>query len=626
MLRYALFFFAFALFAETYGQSKFYRLLDQGSQSLLDGNIPRAKAFLQDALMIMPDDLNPEERSVFYNNLGVVYYQTGEYTQCIDWYQKELEIYNKAGNDSLAAGAMHNLGLVYNEIGMHKKAMQELLHAARDFERLGNLKELSSAWNSIGVMQLDLGNFEKAIVYHERALRIREKIEYAKGIADSYHNIGDVHLAWKHYSKAEIYLQEALRQKKLLDNQSNLINTICSLGKLYIAVGESKKAYSYLHQAYTIGKTIGNSPKVAESMCYMADYYRSVGDEKKALEIYHRTQTIARTSSDWTLLQDALQGEIALIENKRPRSEVVGKYHELLATKEKVTKELNSKELARLEISYDVERKNAELKLRRKQANIDRLSNQRLTAWLVGVGGIALFAGVAFYQTRRRKKQEEVLRKQAEVLQKQAEIQRDEIKHLHHELSHRTKNYFSMLSGILRSDRNKASNEEVIRVLDMNIHRLEAMSLVQSHLLGNSEQWGKHVQLDAYLDHLISELLMHLLPDEHDLNLEKELDNLFIDYDKAMRIALVLNELICNAIEHGLNGVTEPVLAISLNRRNDNVVLTVHDNGPGLPEALLQSKAVKGRDTISKLLSSINGVITYHNENGCKVEVVVAFS
>lgn len=626
MLRYALFLFVFALSYETYGQSKFYRLLDQGGQSLLDGNIPQAKRFLQDALKIMPEDLNPEERSVFYNNLGVVYYQTGEYKQCIDWYQKELEIYQKSGNDSLAAGALHNLGLVYTEIGLYKKAMQELLSSARDFERLGNLKELSSAWNSIGLMQLDLGNFEKAIVYHEHALQIREKIGYAKGIADSYNNIGDVHLAWKHYAKAEIYLQEALRQKKELDNQSNLINTLCSLGKLYIAVGESQKAYSYLHQAYTIGKTIGNSPKVAKSMCYLANYYSSTGEEKKAMELYHRTQTIARTSSDWTLLQDALQGEISLIENKRPGAEVVEKYHELFATKEKVTKDLNSKEVARLEISYDVERKNAELKLRRKQANIDRLSNQRLTAWLVGVGGIALFAGVAFYQTRRRKKQEEVLRKQAEALQKQAEIQRDEIKHLHHELSHRTKNYFSMLSGIFRSDRKKASNEEVVRVLDMNIHRLEAMSLVQGYLLGNSEQWDKHVQLDAYLNHLISELLMHLLPDEYDLKVKRELDNIFMDYDRAMRIAIVLNELICNAIEHGLTGVTKPELTISLKRQDENVVLTVHDNGPGLPIAFLQSKTVKGRDIISKLLSSINGVITYQNESGCKVEVVVAFS
>lgn len=612
MLRYALFLFVFALSAETYGQLKFYRLMDQGGQSLLDGNIPQAKVFLQDALEIMPEDLDPEERSVFYNNLGVVYYQTGEYKQCIDWYQKELEIYRKAGNDSLAAGALHNLGLVYNEIGLYKKAMQELLNSARDFERLGNLKELSSTWNSIGVMQLDLGNFEKAIVYHERALRIREKIEYAKGIADSYNNIGDVHLAWKHYAKAEIYLQEALRQKKLLDNQSNLINTLCSLGKLYIAVGESQKAYSYLHHAYTIGKTIGNSPKVAESMCYLAAYYSSVGEEKKAVEIYHRTQDIARNSSDWTLLQDALQGEITLIENKRPSSEVVEKYHELLATKVKVTNELNSKELARLEISYDVERKNAELKLRRKQAKIDRLSNQRLTGWLVSVTVLALFVVVAFYQARQRRRQ--------------VETQRDQIGHLHHELSHRTKNYFSMLSGILRSDRKKASNEEVVRVLDVNIHRLEAMSLVQRYLLGNPEQLDKHVQLDAYLDHLISELLMHLLPDENELHLEKELDNIFMDYDKAMRIAIVLNELICNAIEHGLTGVTKPVLVISLKRHDNNVVLTVHDNGPGLPEALLRSKTVKGRDIIGKLLSSIDGVITYRNENGCKVEVIIAFS
>lgn len=609
MLRYSLFLLVFVLSTATYGQSQFYKLLDQGGQSLLDGDIPKARALLERARKIIPSNLSSEDRSIFYNNLGVVYYQSGEYKTCVDWYQLELDIYKKTGKDSLAAGALYNLGLVYKEIGLHKKAMQELLGSARVFERLGSSKELSSAWNSIGVMQLDLGNFEKALVYHERALQLRETIGYSKGVADSYHNIGDVHLAWKHYAKAEVYLQEALRQKKQLNNQSNVINTLCALGKLYIAVGESKKAYGYLLQAYTIAKTIGNSPKTAESTCYLAAYYGSVGEKEKAIELYQRTQTMARASSDWALLSDALQGEITLIENERPVTEIIKKYHELLEAKEKVTKELNSKELAKLEISYDVERKNAELKLRRKQASIDRLSNQRLTAWLVAVAGVAIFAAIAFYQTRRRRRQ--------------VEVQRDQIGHLHHELSHRTKNYFTMLSGILKSDRKKAKNEEVTRVLDVNIHRLEAMSLVQGYLLGNSAQSDKTVRLDAYLDHLISELIINLLPNENDLQVNKELDTIFLDYDRAMRVAIVLNELICNAIEHGLNDLKEPLLTISLKHYDDQLVLRVHDNGPGLPAELLQSKTVKGRDIIEKLLSSIDGTISYRNENGCLAEVTV---
>lgn len=610
MLRYSLFLFVFAVTVTTYGQSPFYRLLDRGGQALLDGNVREAKQVLERALKIMPPDLRPEERSVFYNNLGVVYYQTGEYKTGIDWYQRELDIYRKTGNDSLVAGALYNLGLAYKEIGLYRKAMEELVHSARVFERLDNRKELSSAWNAMGNIELDLGNFNKALIYHQRALQLRETIHYTKGIADSYNNIGDVYLASNQYAKAEVYLLEALRQKKQLDNQSNVINTLASLGKLYNAVGDSKMAYTYLVQAYEMGRTTGNSPKVAESMCYLATYYGSIGERKKAIELFHRTQAIGRAASDWQLLRDALQGELTLTENDEPDSEIVRKYRELLDTKEKVTMALNSKELARLEISYDVERKNAELKLRRKQASIDQLRNQRLTGWLAAVAGIALFAGIAFYQTRRRRKQ--------------VESQRDEIVHLHHELSHRTKNYFSLLSGILYEDKKKARNKEVIRVLDVNMHRLDAMSLVQKHLLGDPMQSGKRVQLDAYLDHLISELLINLFPNEQVLEVARELDAVFFDYDKAMRMAIVLNELICNAIEHGLTNVENPRLAISLKLRGNNLVLTVRDNGPGLPEELLQSKSVKGRDLVVKLLSPIDGTIAYRNEDGCVAEVTVA--
>jgi|GEM_PF-3447256 len=609
MLRYSLLLFVLIISVIIHSQQQFYRLLDQGGQALLDGNIPGAKRSLEQALEIMPPDLSPEERSVFYNNLGVVYYQTGEYKKGIDWYEQELDIYRKTGNDSLVAGALYNLGLIYKEIGLYKKAMEELIRAARVFEKLDNLKELSAAWNAIGNMQLDLGDFNKALLYHERALHLRETIHYTKGIADSYHNIGDVYLASKRYAKAEVYLLEALRQKKQLDNQSNVINTLASLGKLYSAVADPKRAYSYLVQAYEMARTIGNSPKVAESMCYLATYYGSIGEQAKAIELFHRAQAAARSSSDWSLLRDALQGEITLMEDEMPASEIVKKYHELLETKEKAAIELNSKELTRLEISYDVERKNAELRLRRKQASIDRLRNERLTGWLVAVAGIAVIAGVAFDQTRRRKKQ--------------VESQKDEILHLHHELSHRTKNYFSLLSGILRSDRKKARNEEVERMLDVNIHRLEAMSLVQKHLLGNPMESGKKVQLDAYLDHLIRELLINLFPQGSVLQVERDLETMFLDYDKAMRVAIVLNELICNAIEHGLTDVEIPRLVVSLKRRESELILTVRDNGPGLPSELLGSKSVKGRDLVIKLLSPIDGTITYRNENGCIAEVIV---
>jgi two-component sensor histidine kinase len=446
-------------------------------------------------------------------------------------------------------------------------------------------------------------------MYHQRALRLRETIRYSKGIADSYQNIGDVYLAWKQYAKAEVYLLEALRQKKQLDNQSNMINTLASLGKLYVAVGDSKTAYTCLVRAYEAARTIGNSPKLAESMCYLGTYYGSVGERAKAVGLFHRTQAIARASSDWPLMRDALQGEITLMEKTMSASEVVQKYHELLETKEKVQRDLNSKELARLEIAYDVERKNDELKLRRKQARIDHLQKQRLAGWLAAVGGIAVFAWIAFYEIRRRKKQ--------------IETQKDQIVHLHNELSHRTKNYFSLLSGILSSERKKARNEEVVRMLDVNIHRLDAMSLVQGYLLSSSAQSGNKVQLDAYLDHLISELLLNLFPGENILEVNRNLETIFLDYDKAMRVAIVLNELICNSIEHGLTGLEHPVLAISLKRRNHELVLTVRDNGPGIPAELLQPNAIKGRDLIAKLLHTIDGTIFYRNENGCVAEVVV---
>jgi two-component sensor histidine kinase len=120
--------------------------------------------------------------------------------------------------------------------------------------------------------------------------------------------------------------------------------------------------------------------------------------------------------------------------------------------------------------------------------------------------------------------------------------------------------------------------------------------------------------------------LLNLFSQDDVLLVDRNLDPLFLDYDKAMRLAIVLNELICNAIEHGLPNMDNPKLAISLKRDEGKLILMVSDNGPGLPKNMLESKSVKGRDLITKLLSTIDGTIAYRNANGCVAEVVIALS
>ena len=623
MIRYALFLLSLLYCFQAFAQADFNSLTDKGYQELSDGKPATARQTLEQAFKVLPKALPPEVKADFFNNLGVAYYQTGAYKKGLDAYELSLDAYKKLKNDSLIAGALLNLGLAYKEIGAFKQATSVLTNAARLSEHYGNQQELSAAWNAIGNIQRETGNYVKALEYHRRALSIRKAIGYDKGTADSYHNIGAVYLEWEHYDQAETYLLEALERKKVLNNQSNTVNTLSALGRLYVAKQEHQKALSYLNTAYTMREEAGNSAKAASSLYYLGTYYVSIGDRSKALELFRQAQDMARSSHDHSLLSDALMSEINLLKVSRGNDPLLEKYQELVETRERGAKDENQKEMTRLEIEYDVERKEREIAMQRKQAKLDRirienegLRNQQLIGWIIGLALLALTISLFLYQMRSRKRY-------IELQNTELEEQKDEITHLHQELSHRTKNYFGLLSGILKSDKLQVKHPEARTVLEENIRRLEAMSLVQHYLLDDSSRRHKEVRLDAYLSKLIDLVVLHLFPRGSDLKLVRDIDAIYLDYDVAMRLAIALNELMCNAIEHGLAQSNAPALTVSVKQLEKGVELVVRDNGPGSDQQL-PSNAIKGQVLITKLLHKVGGTIHYRNDGGCIATINVS--
>lgn len=606
-----------------FAQASFDQLTDTGYQQLANGN-PAALQTLEHARIVLPATLDLQSKADFYNNLGVAYYQAGEYKKGLDVYERSLEIYRRMNNDSLVAGALLNLGLAYKEIGAFRQATEALTQAARLSERYENQQELAAAWNAIGNIQREAGNFPKSLAYHLRALRIREAIAYEKGVADSYHNIGNLYLEWKQYEKSEYYLLKALARKKAINNQSNMVNTLAALGRLYVAKQLHRKALFYLDMAYGMRLEAGNSTKAASSLFDLATFYAATHDRIKALELFHQTQELARGSADNALLAEALFGEIALLEASGNATVLVTKYRELVLARQLQADDANRKEMARLEVEYDIERKEREIEMRRKQAKLDharlqneRLQNQQLIGWIVGLASLVSVVLALLYQIRQRKQY-------IELQNTELQEQRDEITHLHHELSHRTKNYFSLLSGILKSDKAHAKHEETSRVLQQNVRRLEAMSLVQHYLLDDSARHNKEVRLDAYLGKLVDLIVFNLFPADGDLKLTRDIDAVYLDYDLAMRLAITLNELLCNAIEHSLLQADNPRLGVSVKQWGKKVELIVRDNGPGISEQQIQSQKIKGQGLIAKLLHKVNGTIQYRNEDGCVATVAVS--
>ncbi|MDQ7248005.1 PAS domain S-box protein [Dongia sedimenti] len=155
---------------------------------------------------------------------------------------------------------------------------------------------------------------------------------------------------------------------------------------------------------------------------------------------------------------------------------------------------------------------------------------------------------------------------------KQAETQQ---RILLNELNHRVKNNMQMLQSLLANAARNTQNPEAREVLGEASDRLAAMSAAQRVLYGTTD--ATRFDGEEFLD-AVCKTAQHAFPD--DVRIESRSNVGQLPNDAAMPLALILNELMTNAVKHGLKGQAGTI-QIALEREGDAFVLCVADGGPG---------------------------------------------
>ncbi len=98
-----------------------------------------------------------------------------------------------------------------------------------------------------------------------------------------------------------------------------------------------------------------------------------------------------------------------------------------------------------------------------------------------------------------------------------------------------------------------------------------------------------------------------------------------VPYSISTSIALVINELISNAIKHSAAKAGDIVVRVEIYREEDKVILEVSDNGPGFVEMgdSAQNSGI-GIKLISGIIANeLHGAIKMYNEGGARVRVTM---
>ena len=127
------------------------------------------------------------------------------------------------------------------------------------------------------------------------------------------------------------------------------------------------------------------------------------------------------------------------------------------------------------------------------------------------------------------------------------------------------------------------------------------------------------------LRHIIAEIVSFYRMS--DLAVTVETQNISIPYNKAVNIALIVNEIINNSVKHAFADADEKRVSIICESDGLQITIRIQDNGSGfrMDQAEIEKKSI-GMGIVRNLVSSMKGEMQMHNDGGACVEITIPVS
>lgn len=532
--------------------------------------------------------------------------------------QKEFRAAVETGDSLQIAETSYVMGKRYAALNDYQKGHYFYSRALKIFAPLGRSQEVGKIYMRLAEWSFQRNEFHTSLTYVRRAHPHLIKDDQKENLANMYKMLADIHHAGWYDASAQprsdfsldssfyyydTFIQTARQYKltlamahgyqflaKAYEWKKDFINTIkyskeayilyrqenqtvfaseagTRVGIAYTQLGESAKAKKWLEEVEALNDTAQGIRDAQRSIAkqWLGIHYQQVGDWKKAAE-YQRQQ------------YELLIKDIEYYRTSVDRG-------------------------ARL--LYESEQKEAKLQDEKKTLQLAlSIENQRRQTWLNAFIALLLIgaavAGVVYYRLFRKYK--ETSRHNAELVKEQ---------------SHRIKNNLQSVSDLLTLQLYDLSDPRAIQALEESLARVNAMSLIHRRLYDGNQP--DEVALATFIPDLVKSTLRSY--DLEHVQVFYNLDDIRLHADKAITLALIVNELTTNAGKYAFEPNPNPTLEISCHLSGQEVRLTFLDNGPGFTYQEENETSTFGLGLIRLLVKKLHGKSSFSNLKGSLFEL-----
>ncbi len=502
--------------------------------------------------------------------------------------------------------------------------------------------------NAFGNLYSEMAQFDKSMEHYLTYLRLAKRHDDEINVCYSLVNIAVVYMQMENYDKAKDYLLEAQPIAEKLDDKNGLATIFLNLDEIYTKEGSPEKAIDYSKRAAELYHEIRYYPEEIQALLGVSrHYYMNYKDYPNALDYTSRAMEHAERIGfkfdiglchrmfcfiyyDMQLPKLAHEHALKALENLDSID-----YHSIDVQAHLVKINMEIGNTAQAKASFDTyrqlillynnkEMQNAlsekEIKYESEKKDIQILSLSKekklyFVLALAGVSAILLLLITLFLLNRyQRQKRLRMKEKMTQLIQEKELIaakslldgENAERGRLSHELHDGLGGLLTMIKLDLEQMKQTVSENEqrlncVINLTDKSIH--EMRRLAHNLMPESLARFGLRPVLEEFCDGN-PQICFYFFGEERRFDTDIEI-NLY-------RIAC---ELINNALKHAEASVINVQLIIG----EDNISLTVQDNGKGF----YQEAASQGLITVRSRAEFINASLQIYSEPGKGSEITV---
>jgi signal transduction histidine kinase len=455
---------------------------------------------LKQALTTVASDT---ERVMLLCELAVEYYNIdAERTK--DYGQQASALAERAQFQRGVAQSAWVTGLYYYQQNFYDRAMQKFVEAAQRFERLGLVGDAGRAYTNIGNVHLRNAQYERALGYYDKAMAIAEQLHDTLRIAVNLSTRAQVYRKHFHdYDRAVVDLKKAIQLFSAVGNLLRVGGNHSIVGDVLADRGDHRQALDEYLKALVLRRQLSDNLGLTETLMGIAECYNALHRPNEALPYIQESVMLAERLG-------SLHITAATLETLAATHAALGQYQEAYRYRTRAA-DLNdtvfakqrSEAIAEMQARYDLDQKNAQLRL--QQAEVARQMFLR-NVFVVGAVLLALVAAWMWWLYRSKHRAEREASRQRE----RAEAHAAELLHTNQALA-------------VSNERLKELDNEKNEFLGIAVHDLKnplASIVLSVDLLRRGLQGSKFDKVVEYSDTIrtTAERMMEIISNLLDLN------------------------------------------------------------------------------------------------------------